>query len=298
MIGFAYELGDNMELQKLKYFQVVAKYQHITKASEELNISQPSLTQAMHLLETELDVALFKKQGRGIILTECGKLLKDRLDKILPAIENLPNELLKLSNNEKKTIKLNILAASSFIINSIVEYRNKNPEVVFDFEQNELRHDCDISITTNSLKTNKEDESIKTFVKSENIYLAVPKSSPLANKEKINLIDVKEENFIMLTSARLFGALCNKFCSMAGFLPKILFESDSPSAVQNIIGINAGVAFWPEYSWGKMKNKNIVLIKVVNPVCKRDLIIKLHDRLPKSTYAEDFYNFLIKKLDN
>ena len=45
-----------MEIQKLRYFQTIAKYEHITKAAEELHISQPSLSQAMHLLEEELGV--------------------------------------------------------------------------------------------------------------------------------------------------------------------------------------------------------------------------------------------------
>ena len=100
----------------------------------------------------------------------------------------------------------------------------------------------------------------------------------------------------MLSNTRLFGVICNKFCSIAGFLPKILFESDSPVAVQNIISMGAGVAFWPEYSWGKINNKNVALIPISYPVCQRDLIIELHSRLPKSVYAEDFYKYLLSKI--
>ena len=69
-----------MEIQKLRYFQTIAKYEHITKAAEELHISQPSLSQAMHLLEEELGVPLFRKQGRRIGLTEFGVYLKQRLE--------------------------------------------------------------------------------------------------------------------------------------------------------------------------------------------------------------------------
>ena len=58
-----------MELQKLKYFQVVAKYQHMTKAAERICIAQPALTQAMRSLEDELGVKLFAKKGRNIVLT-------------------------------------------------------------------------------------------------------------------------------------------------------------------------------------------------------------------------------------
>ena len=97
----------------------------------------------------------------------------------------------------------------------------------------------------------------------------------------------------MLSSSRLFGVICNQFCTMAGFYPKILFESDSPGAVQNIISTGTGIAFWPEYSWGSLSIPDVVLLPITNPVCKRELIIELHTRTPRSQYAEDFYHFLV-----
>ena len=295
MIGFAYE-RNAMNIQKLKYFYTTAQLEHITKASELLHISQPSLTQAIHSLEFELGVPLFNRQGRRIVLTQFGQYLKERLDTLLPQIDNLPNEIEQLKNTVNKTVKLNILAASSFVINTIMSYKKKNPDVIFDFEQNELKYDCDIVITTNGLSSESSKGYIQRCVKEEKIYLAVPKSSKYATLEEIDLSVVKDESFIMLSSTRLFGVICNKFCSIAGFFPKVLFESDSPAAVQNIISMGAGIAFWPEYSWGKLDNKNVSLIPVSHPICQRDLIFELHGRLPKSAYAEDFYNYLLQKI--
>ena len=45
-------------------------------------------------------------------------------------------------------MKLNILAASTFVINAIVNYRKDHPDVSFDFEQSALKYDCDIIIST------------------------------------------------------------------------------------------------------------------------------------------------------
>ena len=285
-----------MDIQKLKYFHTVAKLEHITKASEEIHISQPSLTQAMHLLEKDLNVPLFKRQGRRITLTEFGRYLKSRLDVLLPEIDNLPNEINNLKQVANKTIKLNILAASTFVINTIMKYKKTNPDVIFDFEQNELKSDCDIIITTNEIPTSQSGNLMKRKIIKEQIFLAVPKDSKYANMKSINLGDVQNENFIMLSTARPFGIICNRFCSIAGFKPKILFESDSPSAVQNIISMGTGISFWPEFSWGKIKNKNVVLLPISAPNCQRDLIVELHNRTLKSEYAEDFYNFILKQI--
>ena len=285
-----------MDIQKLKYFYTTAQLEHITRASEILHISQPSLTQAIQSLEFELGVSLFERQGRRIVLTQFGKYLKGRLDTLLPQFDNIPNEIEQLKNSVNKTVKLNILAASSFVINAIMSYKKKNPDVIFDFEQNEQKYDCDIVITTNGLNSDNPKNYIKRCIREEKIYLAVPKNSIYASYPSINLTTVKDESFIMLSNTRLFGVICNKYCSIAGFLPKILFESDSPVAVQNIISMGAGVAFWPEYSWGKLNNKNVTLIPISYPACQRDLIIELHSRLPKSIYAEDFYRYLLQKI--
>ncbi len=285
-----------MEIQKLRYFYTAAQLEHITRSAEVLHISQPSLTQAIHSLEQELGVPLFKHQGRKVILTEFGKRLKQRLDVLLPEFDNLAVEMEQLKNSITKTVKLNILAASSFVINTIMEYRKSNPDVIFDFEQNELKYDCDILITTNGIEYDDSKNHFQRCVKKERIYLAVPKESKYAKLPSVDLSDVRNENFIMLSNTRLFGALCKKFCSDAGFNPKILFESDSPTAVQNIISMGAGIAFWPEYSWGSLQNENLILIPISSPSCQRDLIMELHDRLPRSIYAEDFYEFLLKRI--
>ena len=285
-----------MDIQKLKYFHTTAQLEHITRASEVLHISQPSLTQSIHSLESELGVPLFQREGRKVALTEFGIYLKQRLDVLIPEFDHLAIEIEELKQSVTKKIRLNILAASSFVINAIIEYKRKNPEVSFDFEQNEAKNNCDILITTNGVKNDSEKKYVHRCVKKEKIYLAVPKDSRYAEVSSIDLSAVKDENFIMLSNTRLFGAICSRYCSIAGFYPKVIFESDSPTAVQNIISMGAGIAFWPEYSWGKLHNENLKLVTIAEPVCERDLIVEQYKRQPKSLYAEDFYNFLINKL--
>ncbi len=248
-------------------------------------------------MEEEFGVKLFSKKGRNIVLTEYGTHLKRRLDTLLPEIDRLPQELEQIKIQMRKTVKLNIFAASALVIHAIVDYRKLHPDVIFDFEQNKEKHDSDMVITTNGKSNMPNSTAVKRCVKKEQIYLAVPQNSPYAALKSIDLKMVRNEGFVMLSDSRLFGVICNKFCAKAGFYPKILFESDSPNAVQNIISTGNGVAFWPKYSWGTLKNENITLLRISNPDCQRELIIELHERLPQSEYAEDFYRFLINRLE-
>ena len=58
-----------MELAKLRYFYLTAKYGHVTRAAEEIHIAQPALTKAIKQLEQALGVPLFYKKGRNIYPT-------------------------------------------------------------------------------------------------------------------------------------------------------------------------------------------------------------------------------------
>lgn len=62
-----------MNLQQLYYFRKLAEVQHYTEAAKALYITQPSLSDSIASLESELSVALFQKKGRNVQLTKYGE---------------------------------------------------------------------------------------------------------------------------------------------------------------------------------------------------------------------------------
>ena len=286
-----------MELAKLRYFYTVAKLGHVTRAAEEIHIAQPALTKAIKQLEEELGTPLFYKKGRNILLTVYGEYLKEKLDGVLPQIDSIGEDLQRLKQERRNTVKLNVLAASTAVTDAVVSYKKKNPEVVFQVIQNEEETDCDVSVSMKTETRSFLPAFLRRVEMEEEIYLAVPKNSPYAAWENIFLGQVKEEGFVHLAGSRAFRFACDKFCALAGFQARISFESDSPTAVRNIIGAHAGVGFWPEYSWGKVSS-DVVLLPIIEPICQRELVIGLHESPTPSTVAEDFYHYLIKFLQN
>lgn len=284
-----------MELTKLRYFYTVAKRKHVTRAAEEIHIAQPALTKAIKQLEEELGAPLFYKKGRNIRLTVFGEYLKNKLEGILPLIDGIPKELARLKAEHRNTVKLNVLAASTAVTDAVVNYKKKHPEVIFQMIQNETEADCDVSVSANGVDFSALPPFLKRCVMNEKIYLAVPKNSAYASKAELRLEEVKNEGFVNLAGSRLFRAECDKFCTYAGFNPHISFESDSPVAVRNIIGANAGVGFWPEYSWGKASS-DVALVPISEPICERKLIVGFHENAAESAVAPDFYEYLVKFL--
>ena len=286
-----------MELAKLRYFYVVAKHGHVTRAAEEIHIAQPALTKAIKQLEEELGVPLFYKKGRNVRLTAYGEYLQGRVEGILRRVDNIPAELEVLKAEQKRTVKLNVLAASTLVTDAVISYKKKHPEVVFQLIQNETEADCDLSVSMASADVSTLPTFKKRSVMEEKIYLAVPKSSPYAERAEISLREVKDEGFVILAGSRMFRTVCDRFCAYAGFKPHTSFESDSPIAVHNFIGAGAGVGFWPEYSWGEASG-DMALLSISEPVCQRELVIGLHESPTLSETAADFYTYLLRFLQN
>ncbi len=282
-----------MELAKLRYFYTVAKLGHVTKAAEEIHIAQPALTKAIKQLEEELDAPLFYKQGRNIRLTPFGVYLKEKVEPILAQIDRIPKELSTLKKERKFTVKLNVLSASSSVTEAVVAYKKRNPETIFQLIRGEAERDCDLSVTTDESDLAALPPVLRSQSMEESIYLAVPKSSRYAERPFVRLAEVKDEGFVHLAGSRRFSSLCDKFCMQAGFKPHIVFDSDSLVAVKNIFSANAGIGFWPAYSWGKLPS-DAVLLPIEGQDCKRTLTVRLHESPLPSAASEEFYEFLVK----
>ena len=118
-----------MEIYQLRYFAYAAKYENITMAAQELNVSQPSISKAIQSLERELKTELLRKNGRSCVLTHDGYLLQERVVPLLEEIERLPLEF--RNRQKKKLIRLNVLTAGLLVPELIREFREENPDVFF-----------------------------------------------------------------------------------------------------------------------------------------------------------------------
>lgn len=285
-----------MELSQIRYFLEAAQTEHITKSADKLHIAQPALTKSIHNLEKELNVPLFTRKGRNVVLTPYGKHLKDRLLPLINSIDSLAGEFHHMAETENHTVRLSVLAASTIITQAIIEYKKKYPNINFHVLQNPENELFDIEITTN-LFYNKT-ASDNTFVCSEDIFLAVPNNEKYKDMTCVNLYDLKDEGFISLFGSKQLRTICDKFCRHAGFEPNIIFESDSPYAVKNMIGANLGVGFWPQFTWGEVNNSQVKLLKITNPICKRDIIVTHKSIKTDNTHTESFYRFLRRYIES
>ena len=271
-----------MELTQLKYFLEVARTEHVTQSAKNLCIVQPALTQAIHKLEDELGVLLFKNSGRNIKLTDSGKFFYEKLQPLYENMMALPALLKETANKQNNNVKLNVLAASTLITSAVIEYRRSNSDIDVDIVQNEETSVFDICVRTYANYRPELDntESDETFVHSEKIFLAVPNTAQYKKLNSISLFDLKDEKFIRLYGSKQYRQICNELCDSIGFHTNVTFESDNAAVVKEAVAAGIGVG--------------VRLLEITDTDFKRDIVVSLRRNKQDNSKTEEFYNFLTK----
>ena len=282
-----------MESTQLRDFAAVAELQHVTRAAARMHVAQPAITKSIHRLEDELGVPLIASRGRNIVLTDYGCALYGMLREPLAALDQIPDQMQQLARRSAYTLHINVLAASRAVTDAVIAYKHDHSEILFSIMQNELTQICDLSVDTLTEKRSTPETAENTVSFQEQILLAVPSHSLYSGLRSIDLKELKEEGFICLAGNRKFRKICDQFCQMAGFHPKIIFESDSPATVRNLIGAGSGIGFWPEHTWGAV-GEDVKLVPIANPQCSRELQISLHPQdSARTALVHPFYHYLI-----
>src|SRR5919206_2384511 len=93
-----------MEMHQLAYFESVSRHLHFTRAAEELNVAQPSVSQQIRKLEDELGTPLFHRMKRRVALTEAGTLFLRHTRAVLQQLEEARVEVQELSGLRKGSL--------------------------------------------------------------------------------------------------------------------------------------------------------------------------------------------------
>ncbi|MBP2654615.1 MAG: LysR family transcriptional regulator [Firmicutes bacterium] len=252
-----------MELLQLKYFQLVAKHENISKVAEQLNISQPSLSKTIALLEKELGTNLFDRCGRNIILNDNGRDFLSYIDNALMNIENGINRIKDENKMIQCDMKILILTGVPQITPIITTFIKRYQNVDFKIKHYNIGHnddDFDICLTSPPIEENRYNI---VHLLTEPIGIAIPKSHQLANKPKITLSDLKYEKFICLNPNKALSKIMGDVSFTFNFAQNNILETDDPNIAKEFIDNGLGIAFMPMITINKeLMNSNIIIRSV------------------------------------
>jgi DNA-binding transcriptional LysR family regulator len=297
-----------MDLLQLKYFQTVARLEHMTQAARELSIAQPSLSQTIAHLENELGVPLFEREGRHIRLNSFGRVLLRHVERLFGELDEARQEISDLAGTEHGQIALSVVVPQ-ILPDLLRAFKALHPYIAFHlFHQHALqavrqqleRGEIDLCITSPPLEQEDTDwqERIGWVpLLIEEMYLVVPLGHPLAGRESIHLSEVAHDPFISLRAGDSLRELTDHFCRQAGFTPRIVFEGDETETLRGLVSAGLGVFFISRLmlrNAADLAVQPLRVLPIAEPRCQRSLGLAWRETHYLSRAAQQFRAFVIQ----
>lgn len=192
-------------LKQLRAFCKAVETKSISKAGEELFLSQPTVSLQIRALERELCVQVFERRGPVINLTPNGKILYELSKPLINGIDNLSHNFNSLSGN-LETGELHITAGQTACMYLLPKYirrfNKKNPGVHVKLSNNTgkegrelLKSDC-VDFAVGTMADNSEDMVFEPLFEYDPV-LIMPQDHPLSAKKNVTLKDISPYGLIL-----------------------------------------------------------------------------------------------------
>ncbi len=295
-----------MTLQQLRYFIEMANTLHYTKAAEQLNISQPSLSYAISQLSITLGVPLFMKEGMQISLTEYGKAFLPYAESALNILSQGEMQLDKMHNPSTGNISLGYIYTVSFdsIPQLIEEFYNYmgNRNINFSFQVNMtnllikklLEGKLDVVMAPYTEAANEPIKAIPIF--EQELFLIVYNGHSLSNRTSITVEELRDEKFIMINKATdLYLQTANLF-KHYNIKPNVFFEVDECNSMASFVGAQLGIAIMPIIP--SLVNYKVTAIPFKDKIAKRTVSILWNSQINCTPALNRFLEYCNLKNQN
>jgi DNA-binding transcriptional LysR family regulator len=240
-----------MDLLSLRYFQTVARHEHISRAAEELRVAQPSLSRTISRLETDLGVPLFDRHGKRIRLNRFGAAFLRRVDSALAELDDARRELTDAAGITHGSVSLaseTLLTVTEPVKSFIAEH----PKVAVRLFQ------ATPEVMAERLSAGQIDFCLASEVLDgpglvhevlvrEEILLAVPLGHRLAGRAEVTMADLAGEPVVTTRPGVWQRTLAERLFAEAGLELVIACEIDEATTGIEMVSAGLGVGFGPAW---------------------------------------------------
>ncbi len=294
-----------MNLNQLYYFKTLAEMEHYTKASEKLNISQPTLSHSIAAMERELGAELFERQGRNVILTKYGKTYMFYVDNALTQLELGKNQIERIFSSVGGNVSLAYMSTlgTDFmpdIINSFLE-NPENKETSFScYEGNtkdllySLKREKYDVVFCSKMDNQQDVEFIPVY--EQGMVVIVPENHPLANRKKVSIQDICPYPLVTYTKESGMRNLIDELFHKAQMLPNILFQFEDINSMAGMVAANRGVAIITDNL--SIQNYNVVKLELDTLYSKRVVHMAYMTNRSLAPAVENFKEYIVSRIKN
>jgi len=275
-----------MRLHQLKCFTTLYQTLHYTEAANQLFVSQPSLSYAIRELEKELGVKLFEKHGKTISATKYAAAF---LPFAQTAIDSLHAGELKLKDMMNPlNLRLGYIFSLSYdflpSIFSLLPHLTANDDFTFSFYQGmseDLVSDIQEDKLDLAFTPYYQGEGISSFpVFSQEIFLVVPKSHPLADEKEVAFSTIANEKFALIKSGTHLRRVIDDIFGEYEVDPNVVFEAEECNSIASYVASDFGMSLIPripplvQYNLSFLRIKDYPINRTIYLIWKTDSVIK------------------------
>ena len=265
-----------MDFTSLVYFQTVAKYENMSRAAAILHISQPALSKSISLLEENLGVILFDRNGRSIKLNRYGNFFLERTEFILREYERAKEDLQNMVAPGLGEVSLGFMHTLGLqVIPSLMTHVKKPfPHMKFQLTQSNSsvlmkkleNGELDLCLIS-SLDTNRDVVWEKLW--DEELFLIVPQNHPLIAKKIVSVEEFAEYPFISIKKGNSLRQSVDELFNNNGYKLNVAFEGEEIHTVAGLVESGLGVSLIPKIKG--LDQYNLKIIRVNSKDCKREI---------------------------
>ena len=294
----------NLELYRV--FYTVAKCGSLTRAAEELYISQPAVSQTIKQLESQLGVPLFTRTHRGMQLTEQGgKLIFGEVERALQLFNEAENRIEQMKASASGTIRIGASDTifEYFLADKIVEFHERFPsvkiELMADFTPDtieKLKADkCDVAFVNLPIEVDPELTLEGNFMRLNDIFVVGEKYKELASKE-IPLSRLKKYPLITMDKNTVARRSFDAFLSNVGVKLRPSIEVGSWDLMKRLVWRGMGVGVIPrEYAARRLHDGELFELKTDPVLPARSVGMLLPKDRPVSYALHSFLEYFREK---
>jgi LysR family transcriptional regulator, hydrogen peroxide-inducible genes activator len=294
-----------MEMHQLRYFVAVARAGTFSRAAGQCRVAQPSLSQQIQKLESEVGDRLFERTRRRAILTPAGVLFLPHALSILETAERGRQEIREMSGQVRGQVLLAALPtiAPYFLPEIIRLFREKyrgveliiHEETTLQLLRGLEENEFDLALISDAAP-NPRIRVENLF--SEELLLCLPAGHPLVRQRVVVAADLEQEKFILMQEGHCLGAQAERFCQTKGLRPQISCRSAQIATVLAMVQAGLGISLIPEMARNHGPEGGIVYRSLDGTPPRRTLALAMSRRRKASRCVLELAKFIRDRRQN
>ncbi len=288
-----------MELHQLRYLLAVAKTGNFSRAAEQCHVSQPSLSQQIAKLESELGERLFSRLKRNAVLTSAGEALVQRATRIMAEVEAASRDVADAAEQVRGKVNIGVIPTiAPYLLPRVLALTAREcPAMEVHIHEATTAQllasaaACEIDLAIVSLPI-ADVRFIREPLFDEELLLAVPPRHPLTKKASVRLSDLENERFILMEEGHCLTDQSLRFCHRNDLHPQVAFRSAQLETIQALVASGVGISLIPKLALHPKRPGQPVYLSLAEPKPMRTIGVLWRKEHHHSRAAREFLHLL------